>query len=316
MTRRIVLDCDTGTDDAVAIMLAALHPDLDLLGVTTVHGNADVAVTTDNTLRVLDHVGRRDVPVLAGLGSPSAPRPAGVAVRGGGGRGDDVLPLPVATIRAGDQPAVDWLVDLLRDATEQVTLVQTGPLTNLAAVLDADPRLVGAVDELVVLGGTHAVGNVTPSADRNFFDDARAAAGVLGAGFERLLLVTLDATSSVALTGEHAAALRALGTPAGVAAATFHEQRVRDHAALPSMRARAAAPLHDPLAVAYLLDPSVVRLQPLHVAVETGGLLTYGRSVIDVDGVGGGTPNVHVALTADLDAYWEVLRSTLARRGA
>ena len=312
---RVILDCDTGTDDAVAIMLAALHPDIDLVAVTTVFGNADVRVTTDNTLRVLSHVGCADVPVHAGSAGPLHPHPFGVLAPVEPDDRSHRLRLPAPAGSAADQPAVEWLVDTLRDATQQLTLVLTGPLTNLAAALDVDPRLTAAVSEVVVLGGAHAVGNVTPSADRNFWNDPEAADRVLAAGFERLVLVTLDATFAAALTREHGQVLRALGTGAAAVAAELLDERIRDYAALPSMRARGAAPVHDPMTVAYLVDPEVVTLRHVHVAVEMTGRLTYGRSVLDLDQVGAGAPNAHVALEADVERYFEVLRSTFAASG-
>lgn len=311
---RVILDCDTGTDDAVAIMLAALHPDVELVGVTTVFGNAAVAVTTDNTLRVLDHIGRSDVPVFAGLDRPLSPRPVDVTVEDSDDGRSPYLPIPPPASTARDEPAVEWLVATLRTATDRLTLVPTGPLTNIAAALTVDPRLVDAVAEVVVLGGAHAVGNVTPSADRNLWNDPSAAGVVLAAGFERLVLVTLDATFGAALTAEDGRRLDDLGTPAGTAAATFHRERIRDYAALPRMRERGAAPMHDPLTVAYLVDRSILTLRHLHVAVETAGRLTFGRSVIDVDEVGGGAPNAHVALEADAERYVDLLRTTFAAR--
>ena len=311
MPRRIILDCDTGTDDAVAIMLAALHPDLDLLAVTTVWGNADVEITTDNTLRVLDLVGRGDVPVYAGRGNPLSPPPL-VPDEDDDGRTPQ-LPIPEPVSAARPAPAVEWLVETLRASTEPVTLVPTGPLTNIAAALALDPELSDAVDEVVVMGGGHARGNVTPSADRNFWNDAAAAQIVLDAGFERLVLVTLDATFDAALDSEDSAAFEQLGTSAGLATARFLDERIRDYAALPSMAALDAAPVHDALAVAAVIDPGVVRLRRVHVAVELRGELTYGRSVIDLEGIGGRPPNAHVALEADAASYAELLRATFAR---
>jgi inosine-uridine nucleoside N-ribohydrolase len=312
--RKVVLDCDTGTDDAVAIMLAALHPDIDLVAVTTVWGNAEVSVTTDNTLRVLGHVGCGDVPVFPGLDRPLTRRPPGVVLPAArtGADPSGHLPLPPPVHEARDQPAVEWLVETLRTTTERLTLVPTGPLTNLAAALVLDPTLVEAVEEVVAMGGSHAVGNVTASAERNFWNDPEAAAVVLAAGFERLVLVTLDATFGAALTSDHGRRLHELGTPAGTAAATFLEERIRDYASLPRMRRLGAAPVHDPVTVAYLLDRSVLGLRHVHVAVETTGRLTYGRSVIDLDQVGGGAPNAHVALDADAERFFDLLSATFA----
>jgi len=309
--RPLVLDCDTGTDDAIAIMLAALHPALDLRGVSAVWGNLDVGHTADNSLRVLDHVGRSDVPVLRGAAGPLAEAPDAAAHRR---HLPPALPLPPSRRSVGEQPAVEWLVETLRAATEPVTLVPTGPLTNVALLVAADPRLVEAVDEVVLMGGGHAVGNVTPSADRNVWCDARAAHAVLTAGFRRLVMVTLDATYQATLDLDRCAELRGLGTPAATAAATFVEERIAQYAGAGGVPP-SAAPVHDPLTVAYLLDPGVVGLRPSHVAVETSGVLTYGRTVIDVHGVTGLPANAHVALTADADRYFAVLRSTLGSTG-
>ncbi|RYU13495.1 nucleoside hydrolase [Nocardioides iriomotensis] len=296
MTRRaVVLDCDTGTDDAVAIMLAALHPGLDLLGVTSVWGNVTVEHTTDNALRVLDHVGRHDVPVLRGADRPLGQAPDAAARAR---RLPPHLPLPPSS-RAPAGDAVEWLVETLRATTRPVTLVATGPLTNVALAVAAAPTVVGAVAEVVLMGGGHARSNVTPSAERNVWWDAPAAQRVLQAGFERLVMVTLDATDQARATADDTARWRALGTPAGTATATLVEERLVQYGG--------PAPLHDPLTVAYLLDPEVVTLRHAHVAVETAGALTYGRTVIDLERVDGRPPNAHVALEVDVDRYFGLL---------
>ena len=302
--RPVVLDCDTGTDDAVAIMLAALHPGLDLLGVTTVWGNLDVAHTTDNTLRVLDHVGRSDVPVHRGAGRPLLAADAVERAR----PLPPHLPLPPSTRAADAMPAVDWLVETLRAATRPVTLVPTGPLTNVALALAADPGIVDAVDQVVLMGGSHTIPNATPYAERNVWGDAVAADTVLRAGFRRLVMVTLDATHQAALDRDDCDRVRALGTPASVAAADLVEERIERYAGPDAPR---AAPVHDPLTVAYLVDPDVLGLRHLHVAVQTADGPTYGRTVIDVDGVTGRTPNAHVALSAHHDRFLDVLVALL-----
>ena len=303
----MVLDCDTGTDDAIAIMLAALHPGLDLLGVTAVQGNVDVEHAADNSLRVLDLVGRSDVPVLRGVGRPLSTAPDAEAHRR-----QLPLHLPVASSpRVADAGAVEWLVETLRGSTEPVTVVPTGPLTNLAQAVVADPAIVNVVEEVVVMGGGHAVGNVTPSADRNVWWDAAAAEIVLRAGFLRPVLVTLDATHQALLDRDDCARLRGLGTAAGEAAATLVEERIGQYAGSRGLDGREAAPVHDPLTVAYLLDPGVVRLEHLHVAVERTGALTYGRTVIDRHRVTDQPPNAFVALSSDSRRYVDVLLRTL-----
>lgn len=306
--RPVVLDCDTGTDDAVAVMLAALHPRLDLLGVTTVWGNVGVEHTTDNTLRVLDLVGRSDVAVHPGAGRALHPAPDATARAR---RLPPHLPLPPPTRAASGVPAVEWLVEALRAATRPVTLVPTGPLTNVALTLAADPGVVDAVDAVVLMGGSHTVANVTPHAERNIWSDAAAAETVLRAGFRRVVMVTLDATYQAVLDRDDCARLRRLGTAAGVAAADLVEERIAQYAGAPGLEGRSAAPVHDPLAVASLVDPGVVRPRHLHVAVDTSGGPDHGRTAIDVHGASGHTPNAHVALSADRDRFLDVLLSTL-----
>lgn len=298
MTRPVILDCDTGTDDAVAIMLAALHPDLELLGVTTVFGNLPVANTTDNTLRVLEHVGRPDVGVYAGAAGPLAPRPVPPDDR----RLPPALALPAPTTQARPEPAVPWLVETLISATEPLTVVATGPFTNLAAALDAEPAITNSIEQLVLMGGAHRVPGVTPLAERNIWNDPVAAARVLAAGLD-VALVTLDATLDAPLTAADADAFDELGTPAGTATAAFLRERIGQYA---GSSAPGAAPLHDPFTVARLLDPSVVELTPALVRVGTAEGAAYGRTLLDLDA----EPNAQVALEADADALNRLLLDT------
>ena len=304
--RRIILDCDTGSDDAIAIMLAVLHPDLDLLGVTTVWGNAPVEVTTENTRRVLAYVGRADVPVLRGAAGPRRPPPP-LPEQDHRPRHLDLAPA-TGPVRTGT--VLDWLAETLHASTDPVTVVATGPLTNLAEAVAKRPQLVEEVGEVVVMGGSRTRPGVTSSAERNFYNDAPAARAVLGAGFRRLVLVTLDATYEAALDEEDAHTLGALDTPAGTLAAALLGERIGDYARVPGLAGR-AAPVHDPLAVASLVDPAVVGLRPAHVTVEVDDPATRGRSVIDLDRAG--TPTALVALTADRDRYVDLLTTTFAR---
>lgn len=303
----LILDCDTGTDDAVAILVAALHPDLDLLGVTTVWGNHDVAATTDNSLRVLGRVGRDDIGVHPGMNGPVRPR----LERLPSGRADlpPTLPLPAPTSVAGSA-AVEWLVETLRAATDPVSLVPTGPLSNVAAAVAADPAIVDAVGRLVVLGGSHREPGVTPYAERNVWCDPEAAHDVLTAGFRDLLLVTMDATFSAPLTAGDAAQLRAGGTVAAAMAADFVEDRIDWYRRDPAMAALGAAPLHDPLAVACLVDPEVLHVRDAAVSVERTDPTAYGASRFSFDGTEPGAP-VRVALRADHDRFLGLLCGAL-----
>jgi inosine-uridine nucleoside N-ribohydrolase len=294
----VILDCDTGTDDAITIMCAVLHPDVELLGVCTVWGNHDVRDTTDNSLRVLDLLGAGRVPVVPGLNGPfrgrATPLPSG--------RDDipTVLDLPAPTSTPYDGYAPDWLAATLADQSSPVTVVATGPLSNVAAAVESHPELVERVGRLVALVGTHTQPGVQPQVERNAWCDPEAVEAVLRAGFRELTFVGMDATFSAPLGGADAARIRSLGTPAALAAATMVEQRIGWY--------DGPAPLHDPLALAQALDPAVVTVQRARGIVDLAGAATYGRTVYDF-----GRDGLDVGLVVDHDRYLEWLVRVLGR---
>jgi inosine-uridine nucleoside N-ribohydrolase len=306
MRRRVVLDCDTGTDDAVAIMLAAARPELDLVAVTAVWGNHAVERTADNSRRTLDLIGGSDIPVYAGRNGPVAPPPGAPAAIGS--TEPDTLPLPPATTPLEPQDAVEWLVETARTATERFTLVPTGSLSNIASAVAADPTFVEAVEEIVIMGGVIERGGLLPEVETNVGYDPEAAQQVLDAGFERLVLVPLDATYRSTVTAEQCATLREAGGTAVGVAADFIEQRIERYRTLPAMQGRAAAPVHDALTVAYLVDPTLVTLRPATVRVHTGDSPTRGRTDIALDRAG----TVHVATDPDADRFFDLLLNSLA----
>jgi inosine-uridine nucleoside N-ribohydrolase len=315
MPQKLILDVDTGTDDAVALMCAALHPELDLLAATTVNGNVPVETCTDNSLRVFDHIGV-PVPVYQGMHRPMVrddfPVPRGVGrsdVHGG------TLDIPPAHSRAADGHAVDFLIETFMASDGDIVLVPVGPLTNVAMALTREPRLRDAIAALVIMGGGHEVGNVTPSAEFNVWGDPEAARVVLGSGVRSVTLVPLDATHRALVSLEDCARLRALGTPAGEAAALFTERRIRGYDASQPMHRLGAAPVHDALAVATLVEPGIVSTVRCHVDVETSGELTLGRTVVDTHARSGHEPNCEVALDADEPRFVRFLLETLGRRG-
>jgi inosine-uridine nucleoside N-ribohydrolase len=314
MARKMILDVDTGTDDAVAIMFAALHPDLDLIGVTTVTGNLPIENTTDNTLRVLDWIGRPDVPVYRGLSQPIARRGRLAEIHAArdspqDGHGNS-LPIPPTELAHQQVGAVEYLVETLRSTTEQLILVAVGPLSNIATALAIVPSLVEAVEELVVMGGSHAIGNVTASAEFNIWVDPEAANVVLSAGFEHLTLVPLDATYQALFARGNCAEFERLGTPAGVAAARFIGRRLDAEARTTTST---ATPVHDVMCPAYLVRPEVIITRHLHVVVDTASPLTVGRTVMDLRPDTTVVPNAHVALQADGAALIDMLMETFAR---
>jgi inosine-uridine nucleoside N-ribohydrolase len=316
MTRKkLILDVDTGTDDAVAIMLAALHPVLGLLACTTVNGNVEVEDCTDNTLRVLDHIGRSDIQVYEGLPKPlmrdDFPIPRSVEDRAGKYHGKH-LPLPVSKRRKADRSAVEFLIETYRNATEEITLVPVAPLTNIARAIKSDPKFVDRVPEVVIMGGGHEIGNVTPSAEFNIWADPEAAAIVLSAGFRKLTLVPLDATHRALVSRDDCIALKALGTPAGEAASVLIGDRIVAHDSSQQMNIEHTTPVHDALCVASLIDPTILKTRRVHVAVETTGELTIGRTVIDVHSRGNGSAQCDVAFDADARKFVRMLMKTFA----
>lgn len=314
MPRKVILDVDTGTDDAVAIMFAALHPELDLIGVTTVNGNVPLENTTDNTLRVLDWIDRSDIPVFAGLARPIVRLDFPDIKHFERDSGDDphgsALPIPEPRSVRRATGAVEFLVETLRAATEPITLVPVGPLSNIATALAIDPSLTDAVDEVVIMGGGHAETNVTASAEFNIWADPEAANMVLAAGFDRLTLVPLDATHQALVTRYTCTALEESGTPAGIAAARFISRRIDAYRGTVSDQ---SAPVHDVVCTAYLVRPEIITTRRVHVTVETTSPLTVGRTVMDTRVGSKQEPNADVAFGADAQVLAELLLEVFTR---
>jgi purine nucleosidase/ribosylpyrimidine nucleosidase len=226
------------------------------------------------------------------------------------------LPIPAPRSTASDVGAVEYLVETYRATTEEITLVPVGPLSNIAAALAIEPRIVEAVPEVVIMGGGHAMGNETPSAEFNIWADPEAAAMVFAAGFRRITLVPLDATHRALVTRADCDRLAASGTPAATAAADFVRRRIDAYARGHSVDAEDAAPVHDALCIAYLVRPEVITTRSLHVAVETEGPLTVGRTVMDTRPQAKTPPNCSVAFDADAAVFVSILQETLSRGGA
>ncbi len=316
MPTKLILDVDTGTDDAVALMLAALHPDLDLVAATTVNGNNPVEYCTDNSLRVFDLL-ERTIPVFEGMASPIVrddfPIPRAVIHEKGRMHGLE-LPIPKPRSRKQTQRAVEFLVETYMAATDPIALVPVGPLTNIAMAIKLEPRIVERIPRTIIMGGAHDIGNTTPSAEFNIWVDPEAARVVFGAGLRDLVLVPLDATHKALVSADDCRRMRNLGTPAGTAAADIIEQRILAYDQLQPMDTPHTAPVHDALCVAYLVDPSVVDGRLVHVDIETDGPLTVGRTVIDTRAISGAAPNAFVAFEADAPRFVSMLIETFGRR--
>jgi inosine-uridine nucleoside N-ribohydrolase len=310
---RVILDVDTGTDDAVALMVAALSPDLELVGATTVNGNTTIDYTTENTLRVFDWIGRPEIPVYRGLDRPIARSQVerGMATRIHG----DLLDLPPAshgaTLRAGH--AVDWLIETYLASDGDIVLCPVGPLTNIAMAIQKESRILEAIPEIVIMGGAHHLGNLTPSAEFNIWLDPEAARVVVNCG-RPIRMVPLDATHRALVSTGDAQRLRDLGTPAGEAAARFILQRIDGYDATQPMPHRAgAAPVHDALAVCAIIDPTILTTEFIPVDVEVHAELSIGRTVCDFRSRTSQPANVEFAIDADEPKFVGMLMDILGR---
>ncbi|HTD75999.1 MAG TPA: nucleoside hydrolase [Chloroflexota bacterium] len=270
---RVILDVDTGVDDALALALAVRHPQIQLEAVTTVAGNVGLELTTQNTLTVLDWLGASDVPVVAGADGPLS-GPAREASHWHGPDGLGGAQLPASGRRAMDK-AADYLVERIMAAPGEISLVCTAPLTNLAHAIQRNPNVVQAVQQVVLMGGVaRPPGNVTPTAEFNVYADPHAAALVFEQDWP-LSMVGLDVTNQVVLTRAERDALAERTTPEAVLV-----REVTRH--LFDVRGVEAMALHDPLAVGVAVQPDLVTRIERDVAVETRGELTLGQTVVDL----------------------------------
>ena len=306
MKRKIILDCDPGHDDAIAILLAAHHPDIELLAITTVAGNQSVEKTTHNALKVCSLANIRHIPIAMGMDRPLV-RPAKHAPDIHGESGMDGPQIPDPDIELDPRHAVDLLIELLLSSDGDITLVPTGPLTNIAVALRREPAIVPKIKAISLMGGAIGLGNVTPSAEFNIHTDPEAADIVFACG-RPITMVPLEVTHQALATPEVTARLRAAQRPVATFAAdllVFFAGTYRNVFGFP------APPVHDPCAVAAVVDPTILHAHNMYVAIEMTGAWTTGRTVCDVYGKLGKAPNARVGYALEVERFWEMLISTI-----
>jgi inosine-uridine nucleoside N-ribohydrolase len=297
----IIVDCDPGHDDAAALLLALASDEVELLGVTTVAGNQTLAKTTANAIRVLDCAGRPDVPVAAGASRPLV-RELHVAADIHGETGLEGADLPAPSRAPEETHAVDWIAATLQAAPAPVTLVPTGPLTNIALLLALHPGIEERIERIVLMGGSIGEGNVTPAAEFNIWADPEAAHRVFSTDIE-LTMVGLDVTHKALLTPDHLEVLEAAGAPGKLVADLYgfflsiHGERY----------GWAGAPVHDAVALAHVIDGSLLQMTRCGVMVDTGPELSRGRTNVDVRRQTGWLPLHHVAVDVDADRLLSLL---------
>ena len=302
----IVLDCDPGHDDAVAILLAAGHDAIDLRAITTVAGNGTLEKTTLNARSVGALAGLHGVPLAAGAAGPAK----GELITAPDVHGETALDgheLPPGELPLDERSAVELLADTLLGSDEPVTLVPTGPLTNIAALLEQRPEVRERIREIVIMGGSTGRGNTTPAAEFNIFVDPEAAAAVFESGLP-LTMIGLNLTHQALATREVLERIQAIDTDAARAVAGWmeffgsrYEQLFGDF----------APPVHDPCTIALLIDPGVMRCVDAFVAVETEGRWTRGATIVDLHGRLDHAPNARVAMELDAPRFWDLVVGAL-----
>lgn len=307
---RIIIDCDPGQDDAINLFLAFASPDeVELLGITTVAGNAPVALTQRNARLICELAGRPDVPVHAGCAAPLSVAPL-TAEHVHGATGIDGLAVHEPAMPLRPEHSVDFLVTSLLGADAPLTLVATGPLTNLAVALTREPAIISKIERIVLMGGAmREGGNITPSAEFNMRADPHAADIVLRSGVP-IVMLGLDVTHELLVTRARLARMKTIGNPVAIAA---HDMLAFSERYDLAKYGKDGAPLHDPCTMAYLLKPELFRTRPCSVAVETGSPLTLGHTAVDFWGITAGRRSVEWAYEVDADDFFDLLFDRLAR---
>src|SRR5712671_5608209 len=271
---RVIIDTDPGVDDALALLLAMRLPELNIEAITPVAGNVPLELTLPNALRMVEIAGRTDIPVAVGAKSPLMRRLVTAAyAHGENGLGGAVFPEP--TTKPVAEPAAEYIRKIILKYPHEVTLITLGPLTNIATALSSDRELAGMVRGLTMMGGSLSGGNITPAAEFNMYVDPEAARIVFQSGIP-ITMVGLDVTRKTSLTDEHVRVLEAAQNPASQAAGkigrnAINHNRERGFLVGPNM--------HDSLAVAAFLDPTILKWQDYYIDVETTGELTAGETL-------------------------------------
>jgi purine nucleosidase len=312
MPRKVIIDCDPGQDDAVALFLAMASPDeLEILGITTVAGNVPLALTHRNARMMCDIAARRDLPVFAGCERPMVLDPI-TAEYIHGNTGIDGVDVFEPETPLQQQHAVDFIIETLLATTAPVTLVPTGPMTNVATAIQREPAILKNVERIVSMGGAmREGGNRSPSAEFNILVDPHAAEIVYNCG-RPVTAMGLDVTHQVLSTRERVGRIRALGNDVAEATAGmlsfFHRYDTKKYGS-------EGAPLHDPCTVAWLLRPDLFETKACNISVEKDSGLTLGHTAVDFWHVTDRPENVEWAYEVDAEGFYDLLVERLARFG-
>ena len=302
----VIIDCDPGHDDVFALWLAAGNPAIDLLGVTTVGGNGLLDNTTNNARVALTVAGVDGVPIAAGADKPLRREltPA-TWIHGDNALGGPVLPTP--TVPLDERGAIELISDLLEAAAEPVTLIPTGPLTNIAHLLEQRPNLRSRIKEIIWMGGSTGRGNVGAYPEFNAWVDPEAADLVFKSGLP-LTMVGLNISHQALITQEVIESIGAIGNETSAFGVELLRFFCSTYDAVEGMP---EGPLHDPITVAIAIDRSVATIQRSHVDVETKGEFTAGATAVDLHDMLHKEPNADIAITLDVPKFWQLIRNAV-----
>ncbi|MAY63899.1 MAG: nucleoside hydrolase [Rhizobiales bacterium] len=303
---KVIIDCDPGHDDAIALLMAHRLPEIELVAVTTVCGNAPLERTTINARRIMELLGATDVPIAAGCATPLARSLVlGTADGPSGLDGSPYLPDP--SVDVVEMHGVDFLAQKLREADEPIVLVPTGPLTNIGMLVLKYPELLSKIEKVVLMGGAfYRRSEIITPTEFNIFCDPEAAEIVLASGLD-ITMVGLDVTMHVLVEEEEFAAIEKIDTPLSRVVfdwLKFYEKLHRGQMGI-------GGALHDPLALAVVINPGLIETREAHVSIDRTGTHTFGATVADYFRLNGLEPNVKVASRVDSAGFFEMLYRSL-----
>lgn len=305
--KKIILDCDPGHDDAVAIILAAKSEKIDLLGITVVAGNQTLEKTQVNARNVCQCLGI-DVPVYAGCGRPMI-REKMVAADIHGETGLDGPVFEPLTKPLEDKHAVNFIIDTLLASDGDITMVTTGPMTNLAMAMRMEPQIILKIQQIVLMGGAYTNGNVTPAAEFNIIADADAAYVCFTSG-RPITMVGLDVTRKALC---YPAIVERMSKVGNKASKLFVDLMGHFCRTQKEVFGWEGGPLHDPITIAYLIDPTVLTVKPMHAEIDIRSVQSYGRTNCDFFGYQKLAPTADVAIDIDVEKFWNIVEDGLRK---
>lgn len=303
--KKIILDCDPGHDDAVAIILAGKNPKIELLGITVVAGNQTLENTQRNALNIVQCLGL-DVPVYAGCGQPMIRE----KMTAGDIHGESGLDGPVfapLTRTLEPEHAVSYIVKTLMESDTPITMVTTGPMTNLGMAIRMEPRIVDKIERIVLMGGAYTNGNVTPAAEFNIIADADAAYVCFTSGCP-ITMVGLDVTRKALCYPDIVARMDKVGNKASKLFVDLMQHFCKSQEEVFGWE---GGPLHDPITIAYLIDPTVLTTKPMHAEIDIRSTQSYGRTNCDYFGYLKKEPTADVAIDIDVEKFWNMIEEGL-----